>query len=64
MLLVEPPEYRQFEGTNISTQAQVRRRQQTRMPVMSQALESVEGFYAADIEQPVLGPDGQLLGSL
>jgi hypothetical protein len=64
MRVVEPEAYRKFEGQDISGQEQVQRLHQNRKPVLSAAFKAVEGFDAVDLEHPVLGPSGELLGSV
>ena len=62
--IVEPPEYKKFEGSDISAQPQVLRLWATKQPVMGELFMSVEGFYASSIEHPVLSDKGELLGSV
>lgn len=57
---IEPEEYQRFEGSDISGQEQVIRLFQTEKPVLSQEFMSIEGFGAADLEQPVFSQDGQI----
>jgi hypothetical protein len=64
MLVVEPDSYREFEGSDISQQEQIIRLHQTEQPVLSQAFRAVEGFNAVDLETPIFGPDGELIGSV
>lgn len=64
MTLVEPAEFRKFEGTDISAQEQVKSVKQTKKPVMSKVFKSVEGLYALDFEYPVLSDKGEFLGSV
>lgn len=64
MVLVEPPEYSEFAGSDISSQKQVVRLHKTHEPIMSHAFKAVEGFDAVDLEQPVLSPGGELEGSV
>ncbi len=64
MVTVEPAAYRRFEGSDISSQEQVRRVKETRKPVLSSVFRAVEGFEAADAEYPVIGPNGAFLGSV
>lgn len=64
MLMVEPAAYREFEGADISQQEQVIRLQQTERPVLSQAFRAVEGFNAVDLQTPVFGSEGELIGSV
>ena len=63
MVTIEPAVYRSHEGKDISQQAQVVRLHSTRKPVLSQVFRAVEGFDAADLQWPVLGPGGDLIGS-
>lgn len=64
MLRVEPAAYREFEGADISQQEQVIRLRQTEQPVLSQAFRAVEGFDAVDLQTPVFGPEGKVIGSV
>jgi hypothetical protein len=64
MLLLEPEEYRKFEGAAIGKQEQVVRLQKTRKPVLSKVIRTVEGFDAVDIEHPVFSPKGKFLGAV
>lgn len=63
MVTMEPTAYRHLEGTDISRQEHMTRLLATRGPVMSQVFRTVEKMDAVDLEQPVLGPDGQMVGS-
>lgn len=64
MVLVDPVEFRKFEGTDISAQEQVKRVRETKKPAMSKVFKSVEGIYALDFEHPVLSDKGEFLGSV
>jgi hypothetical protein len=64
MLVVEPNAYREFEGSDISQQEQIIRLRQTWQPVLSQTFRAVEGFNAVDLQTPVFGPDGEMIGSV
>lgn len=64
MITVEPPQYRGFEGKDISGQEQVRRMLKTRKPVLSSVFRSVEGYEAVDVEFPAFRPDGRFIGSI
>ncbi|MBE0585426.1 MAG: cache domain-containing protein [Desulfofustis sp.] len=64
MITVEPPQYRSFEGKDISGQEQVKRIRKTRKPVLSSVFRSVEGYDAADVEYPVFNPEGRFIGSI
>ncbi len=64
MTAIEPAAYHKFEGSNINTQEQVKRLHQTRKPVLSLAFKAVEGFYAIDLEHPIITRKGEFLGSV
>ena len=64
MITVEPKEYRRFEGSDISKQEQIIRLHQSKKPVFSKVIPTVEGFDAVDIEHPVLSPEGDFMGSV
>ncbi len=64
MVTVEPQPYRHFEGSDISSQEQVKRIMKKRKPVLSSVFRAVEGFYAVDVEYPVLNPEGAYIGSV
>ncbi|RPI32904.1 MAG: hypothetical protein EHM54_11350 [Nitrospiraceae bacterium] len=64
MLTVEPEEYRKFEGADISKQEQIIRLHESKKPVFSKVIRTVEGFDAVDIEHPVFSPKGEFAGSV
>ncbi len=64
MVLVEPDEYKKFEGSDISKQEQVRRIRWTKRPVLSKVFKSVEGINAVDFEYPVFSSKGKFIGSV
>ena len=64
MVMVEPAEYKKYEGSDISKQPQVLRMWSTKQPVMGDLFMSVEGFYASSLEYPVVSSKGDLLGSV
>jgi len=64
MVLVEPEEYAEFEGRDISAQEQVIRLRESKKPVLSNVIKTVEGIDAVDLEHPVLFPRGELAGSV
>lgn len=64
IIAVAPAAYHEFEGYDISRQEQVGRLQETRLPVLSPAFTSVEGFVAVDLEQPVFNQQNELIGSV
>lgn len=61
---VEPAEYRNVIGRDISNQAQVHTIMKEHRPVMSTLFKSVEGIYATDAEYPVLDGDGRFIGAV
>ncbi len=61
---LEPSAFREFEGSDISQQEQVIRLFRTQKPVLSQNFRAVEGFDAADLEQPVFSADKKISGSV
>jgi len=64
MVTVEPPAYRDVEGTDIGDQPQVKKVIKTKKPVLSSVFRAVEGFDAADVEYPVLDQKGRYIGSV
>jgi hypothetical protein len=64
MALVEPGEYSKFEGSDISAQEQIIRLRESKKPVMSNVIRTVEGIDAVDLEQPVFTSRGELTGSV
>jgi len=64
MVLVEPEEYAKFEGSDISAQEQVIRLHESKKPVMSNVIKTVEGIEAVDLEHPVFSSEGELTGSV
>lgn len=64
MKWVEPGEYRNHEGADISDQDQVIRLKETKKPVISDTFMAVEGFLAIDVEWPVFDRFGNWVGSV
>lgn len=64
MVMIEPANYAEFEGSDISAQEQIIRLHESRKAVLSNAFKSVEGFYAVDLEHPVLSHAGEFEGSV
>ncbi|MBN2017885.1 MAG: cache domain-containing protein [Candidatus Cloacimonetes bacterium] len=64
MIIVEPENFKSFEGSDIHDQEQVQKVQQTHLPVMSKAFNAVEGFQAVDIEYPIMSSGRDFIGSL
>ncbi len=61
---IEPGDYVNFEGADISTQAHVMALIKKRAPVFSAGFSAVEGFRAVDIAYPVYDRKGSFKGSL
>ncbi|MEW6601277.1 MAG: cache domain-containing protein [Nitrospirota bacterium] len=64
MVLVEPEEYANFESSDISAQEQVIRLRESKKPVLSNVIKTVEGIDAVDLEHPVFSSKGELAGSV
>lgn len=63
MCVVEPLFYRKLQGTDISSQAHIKKVFADKKPGMSVAFMTVEGFYGVSVQYPVLG-SGVYLGSV
>jgi len=64
MIVVEPEEFKSFEGFDISDQAHVQQIHRTHEPVMSNAFGVVEGFEAVVIQYPIFSEVNEFIGSL
>ncbi len=64
LVTIEPYEYSRFEGSDISKQPQVQFVLTKHQPVLSQLFQTVEGYWAVDLERPIMGPKGQCRGAL
>jgi hypothetical protein len=64
ILVMEPPSYKDYEGSDISQQDAVIRLYQTQQPVMSQSFKAVEGFNAVDVEHPIFSSQNAVTGSV
>ncbi len=64
MVQVEPEEYSEFEGMDISDQEQMIRLRESKKPVLSKVIKAAEGFDAVDLEHPVFSSKGELAGSV
>jgi hypothetical protein len=64
MVIVEPEEYKKYEGTNIIGQDQVGLLRRTKRPVLGDVFMAVEGFYATALEHPVFSEKGDMIGSI
>jgi hypothetical protein len=64
LIRMEPYEYSRFQGTDISKQPQVRYMLTHHKPVLSRLFQTVEGYWAVDLEHPITGPKGKFRGAL
>ena len=64
MVLVVPEEYAGFEGSDISSQEQIIRLRESKTPVLSNVIKTVEGIDAVDLEHPVFSSRGEFEGSV
>ena len=64
MVVVEPEEFKSFEGSDVSDQVQVQKIHQTNKPVMSNAFMAVEEFQAVVIQYPIFSGVNEFIGSL
>ena len=64
MVLVEPEEYAGFEGSDISAQEQMIRLRESKKPVISNVIKTVEGIDAVDLEHPIFSSQGEFAGSV
>ena len=62
LVTVEPSAFKQVEGSDISAQEHLKLGGDKPSPVMSSAIKMVEGFFAVDVEYPVIGSDGKYIG--
>ena len=64
ILAVEPKKYQKIVGKRIGDKEYLTKFWQTRQPVLSPAIDTVEGVRAHDLEQPVFDAKGKFLGSV
>jgi len=64
MAVVEPKEYKKYEGTDIGKQSQIRAVRQYKKPVLSNVFRSVEGIQAIDFEYPVFSGKNTFAGAV
>lgn len=64
MKIIEPEEYKKYEGSDISNQEAIILMQKTRKPGMSKTFDSVEGVKSVDIEYPVFSGNRKFSGSV
>ena len=64
MRYIEPRDYKNFEGTDISKQEHVATLRKNKVPVFSGGFKAVEGFLAADLAYPVYDSQKNLIGSI
>ncbi|RZB32068.1 MAG: branched-chain amino acid transport system substrate-binding protein [Desulfobacteraceae bacterium Eth-SRB1] len=61
---VYPKKYEKIIGADISKQPQIARLHKTNEPVVSEAIDTVEGFLGFDLEHPIFDENGEFIGSL
>ncbi len=64
MKIIEPDQYRNYEGSDISKQEAVIKMIKTKKPRMGNLFLSVEGIKSVDIEHPVFSKEKQFIGSV
>ncbi len=64
MVRIEPGEYGSHEGANIADQPQVAYMLKNHKPVLSNLFKTVEGFWGADLERPIIDEKGRFLGAI
>ena len=64
MKMIEPDQYRKYEGSDISQQEAVIKMLKTKKPRMGNLFLAVEGIKSVDIECPVFSKGQQFLGSV
>lgn len=64
MKIIEPDQYRNYEGADISKQEAVIAMIKTKKPRMGNLFLSVEGIKSVDIEQPVFSKEKLFIGSV
>jgi alpha-acetolactate decarboxylase len=61
---IAPKEYSNFIGADISKQEQIIRLHKNKKPVISNAIQTVEGFQAFDLEYPIFDNKNMFIGSI
>ena len=61
---VAPAKFSSILGADISSQEQIVRMLATQKPLVSYAIDTVEGFVGFDLEYPVFSKDGDFIGSV
>ncbi|MFA5315731.1 MAG: cache domain-containing protein [Candidatus Omnitrophota bacterium] len=64
MIVVEPEEYKKYEGTDVSKQAHIIKFLADKKPVFSEVFLSVEGIEVVDFIYPVFSDKGEFLGGV
>lgn len=64
MIVVEPQEYKRYEGSDLSRQDQVIAVRQSKKPVFSDVFRSVEGIESVVFEYPIFSNKNDFLGSV
>ncbi len=61
---IAPKKYSNFIGENISKQEQIVRLHKNKKPVISNAIQTVEGFQGFDLEYPIFDNKNRFIGSV
>lgn len=64
MVTVQPPEYRSYEGKDISKEPHIITLLETKMPVMSNSFISIENVHSIAFEYPIFSDSGQFRGAV
>ncbi|MFA4981476.1 MAG: cache domain-containing protein [Candidatus Omnitrophota bacterium] len=64
LITVQPPEYRSYEGRDISSEQHIMAVRETKRPVMSDSFNAVEGVYSVALEYPIFSDKGRYRGSV
>ncbi|QAT16537.1 hypothetical protein BU251_01740 [Candidatus Velamenicoccus archaeovorus] len=64
MVVVEPQEYRKYEGEDVSRQVHIAELLKTKRPILSGVFLSVEGIEVVDFIYPVFSDKGEFLGGV
>jgi len=64
MIVVEPEEFKKYEGTDVSKQAHIIKFLGDKRPVFSEVFLSVEGIEVVDFIYPVFSDKGEFLGGV
>ncbi|MGA3085013.1 MAG: hypothetical protein ABSE95_09470 [Thermodesulfobacteriota bacterium] len=64
MKIIEPEQYKWYEGSDISKQAAIILMQKSKKPRMGKLFDSVEGIKSVDVEYPVFSVNKKFSGSI